>query len=192
MPYFPVAPRSRGFRRGFRRRRRKWQWVRQTGNNTVSVAPPNVSFQDLLLDWKNQFGFTVNLPEITIWRVRFKISIRITYPAAIATAEADGVNVAVFVNDVDIVNSYPNPISAPYSQQFMMYDTLYSSEQAVMGGIVPVASGTGFMYREYDIKARRRINNIKHSLIVGVAPSGGLATLAGFAWQTSILLAIGR
>ena len=192
MPYFPVAPRSRrGFRRGFRRRR-KWQWVRQVGNNTTVITPPNDNTIDLLSDFKSQFGFTVNLPEITIWRVRLKVAIRVTFPATLSSQEADGVIVALFVNDNDIASSYPNPISAPYSQQFMLYDQLYSAEQAVMGGIVPVASGTGFMYREYDVKARRRLMNIKHTLLLKVAPSGGLANVQGVAFQQVTLLSIGR
>ena len=195
MPYVPVMPRGRrGFRRGFRRSRGKWQWVRQTGNNTSSVFPPASNTIDLLADWKSQFGFTVNLPEITIWRVRLKISVRVLFPSTLTTVEADAVNVGVYVNDVDstVLASYPNPISAPYAQQFMLYDTLYSSEGAVNGSIVPVANGQGFMYREYDIKARRRINNIKHSLILQYAPSGSLAQITGLGFQSVILLKIGR
>lgn len=192
MPYVPVMPRRGGFRRGFRRRRRKWQWVRQTGNNTTVVVPPADEFIDLLADWKAQFGFTVNLPEITIWRVRFKISIRVTLPATLTSPENMGVCISMFTNDNTLTAAYPNPASSPYSQQFMLYDTLYISEQAVQGGHIFVGNDVATLYREYDVKARRRINNIQHTLLVGVSPVGSLVQSNGIAWQSSILLAIGR
>lgn len=192
MPYVPIMPRrGRGFRRGFRRRRRNWQWVRQVANSTTVISPPSSNTFDLLSNWKSAFGFSVNLPDIVIWRVRLKVSIRVIFPATLASQEADGVIVTVYTQDNNLVSSFENPITSPYAQQFMLYDMLFSTEQAVQGGIVPVASGTGFMYREYDIKAHRRLANINHTLLMTVAPSGGLANVAGIAYQTSILMKVG-
>lgn len=176
--------------RTFRRRRHNWQWARFTSNDTTVVPGGQTYTEDLLATFKNEFGFSVNFPDIVIWRIKLKISVHVTFPATIANPEAYGALVGVFVDDPGFTLKVVS--TAPYMEKFMWYENMYYSEMVAGGAAVPVANGSGFIVRQFDIKAHRRMGNVEDSLLLQVAPVGLLTNLNGLSYNGSVLLKMGR
>jgi len=146
------------------RRRNRWQWLRQSYQPTVNATLMNV---DMMGGYRTAAGITITLPEITIWRVRLRISIKVTLAAALAAA--DGVLLTVFT---DGQSQTPlTQISNPLDERDMIYRLLYCSE-AVMTGSANGAAGTFIMYTEMDIKAHRRLQQAQDTLWLQLASSG--------------------
>ena len=173
-----------------RRARHNLQWARFTSNDTGTVTPPAAYVEDLLLTWKTEYGFSVNLPDIVIWRVRFRISISIKFPASIVNPEAYGAVVGLYTDTLGLTQL---SVSAhPYFEKFMWYQTVYYSEAVMAGEAQPVANATGMIVKEFDVKARRRLGNVEDTLILNVGPTGGLASAQGLAFSGSVLMNLGR
>jgi len=178
-------------RRSFNRPKVNWQWVRFSSNDAATVVLPAGNYlEDLLQSFKTAMGLTVNLPDITIWRILLKISITIKFPAAIANPEAYGALMVVFVDDKLFTFTVAN--TDPYFERFLMYKAIYYSEAVMMGEAQPVASATGVITKDFDIKAHRRLENIEDTLLLQVSGLGGLTSLNGLAYSGSVLLRMGR
>lgn len=181
-------------RRGFIRRRvrRNWQWVRFTSNDvTTVVAGTSQYVEDLLSSYRLELGIGVNLPDITIWRIRLRISIHITFPAVITNPEAYGCTMALLVDNLGF--TFPLISSHAYQEQFLWYETVYFSDMISQGSQgSPPANGTGYLFKSFDVKARRRVRNLDDSLILLVSPTGGLTNAFGMSYSGSVLLSMGR
>lgn len=185
-------PYRRRFGRGIRRVRRNWQWARTTSNDTAIITLPGHYQEDLLASFKSEYGFSINLPDITIWRVRLRISVAIKWAAAPVNFETGGFIIGVFVDDPNF--TIQGVETHPYMEKFMMYGATYYSEAIMQGGREPAAGVIDYFTKEYDIKARRRLGNIEDSLIlqVGGTGAGAVVSLNGLSWTSSVLLSLGR
>lgn len=176
----------------FRRRvRRNWQWARMTSNDTAVIASPGHYTEDLLSTFKSEYGFSVNFPDITIWRVRLRISVNIRFVAAPVNFESIGFIMGMFVDDPAF--TLLGVETKPYMEKYMYYGATFYEEFVEQGAPQVTASGSQFMNKEYDIKARRRLGNIEDTLLMQVGTTGaGTASLGGLAWTSSTLLSLGR
>jgi len=130
------------------------------------------------------------LPEFTIWRIRFKISIRITVTPAGSFGSADGVKLAVFVDDMSDPGS--NPVTSPYDEKYMLWDTIYVFETLMSSkGTTSGTSESLALFKDYDIKTHRKIANLKESLLFQIAPMGAV-TVQGYAWSQNTLVLLGH
>lgn len=179
-------------RRGFRRRvRRNWQWARMTSADTAVITTPGHYSEDLLSTFKSEFGFSVNFPDITIWRIRLRISVGVHWIASPVNFEQAGYILGVFVDDPNF--TIQGVETHPYMEKFMFYGATYYTEAIMAGEALPVGGATNFLTKEYDIKARRRLGNIEDSLIMQVGTTGSaVADLHGLSWSSSVLLSLGR
>ena len=175
-------------------RTRKMTWVRQVFNSTVVSTPPSFYTFDLLGDWKTRMGITLNLPDITIWRVLLKISVKITWPAVLASEESSGFLYAVYVDDQSeaLAASNPNPITDPYKDHFMRWEFVPTTEMIAQNGVQPAANAVFYMFKNVDVKSRRKLTEIEDSLFLDVAAEGNTANIAGLAVSSLVLMSIGR
>lgn len=171
--------RRRSFR-GVGRRRRRWSWMRSAENN----AAPNATLNniDLMSTWRTHSGISVNLPEIRVWRIKLKISITITVTTAVAAN--DGVLVSCFVDGFN--QTAGNQLTSAYDQKHMLYDMLYATE-TVKQSTDNLATTTVTLFKEYDIKAHRRLGSLDDTLKLQLA-SSGTAVITGYSFQQSTLL----
>lgn len=165
------------------RRRHKWQWIRQSANN----ASPNASLNsiDLLQIFRSHAGITINLPEMTLWRIRLKIAITITVTTA-ATSN-DGVLVTSFVDSMN--QAVVNQLTDPMDQHDLVYDFLAAYETLMQTNNNAVTKV--ILYKEFDLKSHRRFNNIDDTLWLQLA-SSGTAVITDYSYSTAILTKIGR
>ncbi len=180
-------------RTGFRRRvRRNFQWARLTSNDVTVVVPPAFYQEDLLSSFKAAYGFSINFPDISIWRVRLRISVAIKWTAGVVNPETAGVIVGVFV-DAPTVQTLASVGLQPYAEKYMYYHAHYYSEAIMGGGRVPAANIVDFYTFPIDIKVKRRFANIDDTLVLQVAPTGAaVASLNGLSWTSSVLMSLGR
>lgn len=178
--------------RGGSRRRRNWQFVRVTANDTTVVTPPAFYQEDLLLNFRQTLGISVQLPEITIWRLRIKISAKINWIAAPAAQYAAGFITAVFTDDISF--TLQSAGTNPYSEKYMYYAARYYSDAVMMGERAIAANNTDYLTTDWiDVRAHRRLGNINDTLILQVVPTGSdVATMGGISWSAITLLKIGR
>lgn len=180
MPY-------RRFRRSsiLPRRRHKWQWIRQTFNNAAPSA--SINSIDLLSNFKTHAGISINLPEMTIWRLRIKISIDVGITGGTTTSN-DGVLVTAFVDSSNQV--VVSQLLDPMDQHDQLYDMLYtfktisSSDNALVTNFVA-------LYGEYDIKVHRKFNSLDDTQWLQLAASGN-ATIQNYSISMLMLTKVGR
>jgi hypothetical protein len=149
------------------RKRARWVWTRHCEQLTIAT-PTNV---DLLNYYKTVAGITIILPEITIWRVHIKISIKVTLSAAVVAA--DGVLVSCFVDGQ--TQAQLNSFSDPLAQQHLLYHWLPVSHVPAEGG--GSTAGTYYLEHEFDIKSHRRIAKPEDTLFLQLAGTGGSTTV---------------
>jgi len=182
------------FRRTFRRTRsrRNWQWVRSTTNDVTVVTPPNFYSEDLLQSLRTEFGISAQFPDITIWRIRIKISAKITWIAAPAAQYSAGMTIALFVDDPSF--TLQSALLKPYSEKYMYYGTKYYSEAVMLGERGIAANNTDYLNSDWlDIKARRRLGNVDDSLVLQVIPTGSdVSSFQGISFTQSTLVSLGR
>ena len=169
MPYRRMSR----FRTPVRRTRRKYQWVRES----ISSGSPNGlknSF-DLMGTFKQRMGITLNLPDIVIWRILLKVSVRFDLQPQVFTA-SDGVLVSVFTDSLPLDPAF-NAETEPYAEQYLMWDTLYVSETLIQGNPVSSTSTSNVLYRSYDIKSHRKLANIDDTPILQLVSTGNLLQL---------------
>lgn len=178
-------------RRSFvrRRRPRHWLWVRSNQNSVAGVANASFAQNDLLNVYRTTAGIDINLPEFTIWRLRIRISVHVTVKPVVSYTSADGVLVAVFCDDFGDPGT--NPVTSPYDERYMLWDTMYVSEAlmtGVNGGSLTDATNGILMEKQYDIKAHRRLGNLKDSCLLQIAPTGSALAITDFSFTQSMLL----
>lgn len=184
-------PYRRGFR-GRRRTRRNFQWVRSTFNDVTVVTPPAFYSEDLLQSLRTTMGISAQLPDITIWRIRIKISAKFTWIAAPAAQYAAGFITAIFVDDPNF--TLLSAATAPYSEKYMFYGETYYTEALMQGSRYPAGNNVDFLSSGWlDIKAKRRLGNIADSCILQVCPVGSdVANFQGISVTHSTLLSLGK
>jgi len=151
---------------GVPRKRTRYTWVRSFQNNVAAIS---LNTDDLLNNWRVAQGLIFNLPDIVIWRIHIKISIKFTYSPATYT-ENSGEMVTLFVDDINQVQL--NPIGNAFAQQWLMYDVLYAAEQQLQSD--PGIGGQPVLYKEYDIRSHRRLRAQQDTLFLQLADSGNL------------------
>jgi len=165
-------------------RRRKWQWVREH----VDALAPNalVDSFDLLDNFKTNLGLNLNFPDIVIWRILIKISVRFSLAPAIVTA-ADGVFMSLWTDDPAIPSSFIST-AQPYSEHYMMWDQIYFSE-ALMNGQTEtdLATVPRSVYKQYDVRTHRKLLNMGDTLILQLSATGD-ATMTEISFTHSTLL----
>lgn len=160
------------------RKRARWVWSRHV--ESVTLTNPSTSI-DLLNYYKTVAGITIILPEITIWRIHLRISIKITL--ALAVDSVDGVLVCAYVDSQ--TQTQLNSFSDPLAQQHMLYAWLPVSHVPAEGG--GNTAGTYFLEREFDIKAHRRIAKPEDTLFLQLVQTGG-AVISTAEVQYSVLM----
>ena len=170
-------------RRGFRRRTHSYLWVREAFDQLTPVHQPTPNLNDLLETFRTQAGVTLNLPAFTIWRVLIKVSIHISLqnPAA-----SDGVHFALFVDDKEVSPTI-NALVRPFAKQYMMWDQLYASEVVAQSSITTAPVNVPVLYRAYDIKTHRKLENIEQTLWASFVETGA-ASIIDYSLTYSILL----
>jgi len=173
--------RSRGYARRLMPARRKprWQWVRENVNN----ASPNATLNtiDLLSNWRTHAGITVNLPEITIWRIHLKISVTISIAAAVAANDAILNTVFVDGMNATILNQTTNT----YDQPDLLFEHMYLTEYTMLTGNTGMAGEIG-LYKTYDIRSHRKLQSIDDTLYLQLATTGQ-PQITAYSYAASIL-----
>lgn len=164
-----------------RRKRGRFQWARTTFNNVGPVHAPNANIDDLLATFKTAAGITLNLPDIVIWRVHLKVTITFTLsPAAIAANS--GVNFAMACENLGFS---VQPVTAQYEERWLMWDFITANENQFMA--TAGTAGTQVLYKEYDIKAHRKLGNMNESLLTFITEQGN-CVMNGYSITASVLL----
>ena len=179
----------RTFTRGRRMSNRRWLWIRSQANSVTAIPAPSFQTVDLLANYRTLAGIDLNLPEFTIWRIRIKISVRLTPQATAAThiESNSGVTVAIFCDNM--AGTYTNPVVAGFDERYLLWDTLYTSKvvsQAIAFSNIASVEDV-LLYQEYDLKGRRRLGNIGESLLLQVAPLAE-GTIQNYSYQQSTLV----
>ena len=146
----------------------KFLWIRSNVNNVSPAHQPTPNLHDLLETFRTTAGISLNLPDFTIWRLRFKIGIRIELTSGFTSNS--GVHTAFFVDNREISPTI-NALVRPYSQQYMMWDAVLVAEQFQEN--IPPVGGTPFaMSKEYDIKTHRKLTNVEETLWFSMVETG--------------------
>ncbi len=130
---------------------------------TVNATLMNV---DLLALYKTAAGININLPEFTVWRIRIKVSVSFTIAAAVAANDA--ILLSVFTDSATQVPV--NQVANPLDQRDLIFTPWYVSEAVSQG--VNAGAGTFVLFKEFDIKAHRRIRQGNDTLYLQLATSG--------------------
>jgi len=160
--------RTRFRRSGSMRRRARphYQWARASYPTVTGAIGAGGVQLDLLSKWKLANGFTLNLPDIVIWRVHLKISIHYTLSPA-TVLSGDGLQIAVFCDSVTS-GAGVTPLSQPYDESYMMWDKIYAADTLANGANVQSENAT--LYKEYDIRSHRKLTNQADTLILSMVP----------------------
>ena|SRR6267154_840430 len=156
----------------------RYQWARTSFYALTNLAPGVPYTFDLLATFKNSFGISFNLPEITIWRIHIKLSCRITVTAPQAN---DGVFTSAWVDTFDQVQLVSSAV--PYDQKYLIWDQFFCEEQILQSGIATANS----YYREFDVKSHRRLESLNDTLI-GQLVGTGTTTIVDASVQAAVLL----
>lgn len=169
--------RSRGRRRG------RYEWLRDTFNN---AAPAALNTIDLMANYKSHLGLNVNLPEISIWRLRLKIAISIAVTAPVHAN--DGVLCTVFVDGQN--QTVLNQLTNSYDERDMLYDFMYAYD--TLKSSSDSFSGTTIaLYKEFDIKTHRSLRSVDDTLFLQLAASGS-AVIDDYSVSMVNLIKVGR
>ena len=182
MPY-----RRRTFVRRSAQRNRRWLWIRSAANSVTPI--PDASFEsvDLLSNYRLLAGIDLNLPEFTIWRIRFKVSVRITPVLSAGHVDSNSaVTIALFCDNM--VGTYTNPVVAGFDERYLLWDRLFTYKTLSNStGVANFAAPEDIaLYGEYDMKGHRRLGNIGETLLFQIA-AGGL-TIANYSYQQNTLV----
>ncbi len=185
MPYVPNTAYPRRFRRRFGvplRRKPRWLWVRES----ISTGSPSATVNnfDLLTNYKSDMGITLNLPDLRIWRIILKISIRFTLSPNVITA-SDGFLLAMFVDDSQVFPA--NVLLSPYGEMYQTWDQIYTASIFQQGESLVTTTNNWSLYREYDIRTHRVLKDLKDTQIMQIVSTGN-AVPAEISFTHSTLL----
>ena len=169
----------RTFRRRFGARRKiRTQWVTQYFGTTGPFTNP--MYLDLLNDWRVQQGILINPPDTVLWRSHIKVSV--SYSAAMLTG-GTGIHVSMFNEDIAPAPIL-NPTSQGYDERWLIYDTLYLSQEIMEGGVVT----TAVAFHEYDVKARRKLQNQNETFYLALTGVGQFTAYNSISITSRLLL----
>lgn len=152
-----------------RRRTHRWMWVRDNKDYTSFTVP---GYIDLMSDWRNKFGITINLPELTLWRFRLRLSITGTISVAGSPYAADSCFVSSYVASLTEAQALASNTDF-YSQHFLIYDRMYSNAGYAESPNVAITTTTSqVLYREWDIKSHRRYEKLDDTHILEIETGG--------------------
>lgn len=123
------------------------------------MGPVNNNPSDLLAGWKLASGMKLDVIDYTIWRIHIKVSISIHLTAASYSSDT-GYAIGLFV---DSLNQPTFPVAFPfanqYDERFLIWDTLFLNEVVAQSPFaVTTTLNTYALYKEYDIKSHRKLN----------------------------------
>lgn len=171
--------------------RRRTEWARFTKNDVAPNATLNG--YELLDSFRNAFGININLPDITIGRLHIRISIGVHISAALGPN--DGVLIAVATCDRDDISggtgTVSSPVAEPYDLDYMWWEQLYVSELVQNGGVRPTAATDTVLYRNLDIRSKRKLRGMGETLTVQLVASGN-ATITGVSLTGQALMLLPR
>lgn len=139
-----------------------------------------------MANYKSHLGINVNLPEITIWRIRLKLSVFISVTTAVAPN--DGVLATVFVDGQN--QTVLNQLSNSFDERDLLYDMLYATETLKYSTDSAAANLFPVLYKEYDIKAHRSLRSVDDTLFLQLA-SSGTAHITGYSLSMATLIKVG-
>lgn len=145
--------------------RRKRVWARFLDSNAALSELEYTA--DLLSDLRTTAGITINMPGVTIGRIRFKIQIRLDFSVTAASATS-GVVVGVYTQSQQATGGRLSAASD------LVDDYLYWSWHPV-GMMAPVAGAlaTDQIYAfEVDSKAMRKMDEFGTGLFLNVNATG--------------------
>lgn len=166
--------------RRFGRSRRRTQWITQYFGTTGPFTNPD--YIDLLNDFRNQQGITMNPYGITLIRTHLKVSV--SY-AASAVSAGTGINVTMFNEDIAPAPIL-TPVTQPYNERWLIYDTLYVSQEIMEGGVIT----TAVAYHEYDVRARRKLQNQSETFWLALTGVGNFTAFNSISVTNRMLLAL--
>lgn len=163
-----------------RRARHKYQWEHLVSNN----ASPNgvLNSIDLLSNFRTHAGITINFPEIVIWRVHLRVSVKVTLGAAMDSA--DGVLITSYVDSIN--QAMDNPVSSPRDQHWLAYSSYYASNNDIQNG--SNAAGTYLFERVLDIKSHRKLSGLDDTLWMQIAQLTANTTITSYSYTMAALL----
>ena len=165
-------------------RRPHYLWIRQLFNSQTLIPSAGFNQLDMLADYRTQSGIDLNLPEFTIWRLRVKVSVKVSVAPATAFTESDGILVSAFCDSKSRVAI--SPVVNRYEDRFLIWQALYASEGLFMGAL-PAVNNEMLLYREIDVKSHRRLENIGDTLLLQLAPIGLQTSIIAYSLQSTIL-----
>ena len=183
--------RRRFSRSPVRARVRRWQWIRSSRNSVAAIPEPSFQTIDLLDNFRTLVGIDLNFPEFTIWRIRLKVSVRITPVLTAGSVDSNAsVTLAIFCDDM--AATYTNPVVSKYNEKFLLWDDMYvyKTLAAAGGGTTVPASTDVPMYAEYDLKGHRKLANIGDTLLFQIAPTG--ASVVNYSLNYNVLALMGH
>lgn len=185
MPYLRRRPMIR------RRRKAKWMWIRSNEQN-LSPASPGPNLNSLTAAFRTtQGGLLLELPDLVVWRIHIKISIRFRYSSTAFSAN-EGVFCGIAVDShAQLTLSDMSFLANPYSEQYLMWDVLFCHDQNTQdtGGLTFTSTLDNFLYRSYDIKAHRRFRNVDDDLLLQLTAIGNI-TLQDYSFVQSTLVRV--
>lgn len=163
------------------RRRHKFQWEHVIANN----ATPNAALNsiDLLANFRTHAGITINFPEVVIWRVHLRVSVKVSLSAA--ADSADGILVTSYVDSIN--QTMDNPVSSPRDQHWLAYSAMYMSEIEENGGTLP-PTGSHLLHRVLDIKSHRKLSGLDDTLWLQIAQLDAGTSIVSYSYATAILM----
>jgi hypothetical protein len=154
-----------------RRGRSKLFWIR--GQEAHGTPLAVMDQYDLLGRYRTTAGISLNIPEITIWRIHIRISVRFTISAG-GDNPQNGILTAVFVEqNISTALNDPAVAAFAYGERYLMYDTMYTSEQLAVDQVTTAAGVNTIIQaleRTYDIKSHRRLDNLDDTLWLTLSP----------------------
>lgn len=141
------------------------------------MTPGNPDNQDMLANYKNQFAIGANLPGMTIMRLHLRLQVEFTQSSQVVN---NGCSVACWVDSTN--QAILNAFARPFDQQWLIFDQLYVGEALQQGAVTPF-----YVNRVYDVKARRKIQNVMDTLWFQVSTQG-TATVSAYSFIMSLLV----
>jgi hypothetical protein len=169
----------RRYRRSFSRRpRARYEWIRSNEGASTLAHQPTANVFDLMAVFNTkQGGWLLQLPDITVWRIHLKISIRFTFNSTAYDSNA-GAFVGLFVAPRAQINAQAfSLVTNQYSYKPLIWDMLYTSETIKEGTFSPTINTTDqhVLYKEYDVKSHRRFQNMDDTLWLEITEIGDMS-----------------
>lgn len=131
----------------------------------------------MLANYRNQFAITANLPGMTVMRLHLRLQVHMTESSVVVN---NGAFVSCWVDSTN--QAILTATARPFDQQWLIFDELFVGEALQQGGVTPF-----MVNRVYDVRARRKIQNVMDTLWIQIATQG-TATVVAYAYILSLLV----